>query len=226
MSALEPGSSEEPTPTLGRRPSDATSHTSTNGPSSYGRDGRKERRVPSITPRKFSRFFTPRSQNYCKRSSSRHALYDITAPINNRNGIQSSPLRPFQDMPGQENGAIPFTRELKRRKVFHTPSVSPEKCSDRRNPPHIREDDTERDSSVPMSSPCAARQMDQDSDEDESVHVPVAPPKRIDTFEERGLAGQLLQLRLGTSSRSTWQHMSSPAPSKLPRLMISMKQFD
>src|ERR1700710_2194303 len=49
---------------------------------SSGNEGRKERRNPSITPRKFNRFFTPRSRSQShgsvQLSSARQALLDIT----------------------------------------------------------------------------------------------------------------------------------------------------
>lgn len=86
----------------------------------------KEKRLPSITPRKFTRFFTPRSHGS---SASRRVLFDVTTPANNRNGIQSSPIRPFSSTGGQENSPTSFTREMKRRKLLHTPSS----CSDSSN---------------------------------------------------------------------------------------------
>jgi len=84
----------------------------------------KEKRPPSITPRKFTRFFTPRSHGSSATRSSRRALFDVTTPANNRNGIQSSPIRAFSSIGGQENSPTSFTREMKRRKLLHTPSSS------------------------------------------------------------------------------------------------------
>lgn len=81
----------------------------------------KEKRLTSITPRKFTRFFTPRSHGPSAAGSSRRILFDLTAPANNRRGIQSSPIRPLNTTADQENSPISFTRDMKRRKLLHTP---------------------------------------------------------------------------------------------------------
>ena len=81
----------------------------------------KEKRLTSITPRKFTRFFTPRSHGPSAAGSSRRILFDVTAPANNRRGVQSSPIRPLNTTADQENSPISFTRDMKRRKLLHTP---------------------------------------------------------------------------------------------------------
>lgn len=81
----------------------------------------KEKRLTSITPRKFTRFFTPRSHGPSAAGSSRRILFDVTAPANNRRGVQSSPIRPLSTIADQENSPISFTRDMKRRKLLHTP---------------------------------------------------------------------------------------------------------
>ena len=82
----------------------------------------KERRNPSITPRKFRRFFTPRSRVSSKPSAARKALCDLTAPALNRCQTPSSPLKPISE----EHSPIglPSLHDAhsgKRRKVQHTP---------------------------------------------------------------------------------------------------------
>ncbi|KFY18388.1 hypothetical protein V493_08654, partial [Pseudogymnoascus sp. VKM F-4281 (FW-2241)] len=81
----------------------------------------KEKRMTSITPRKFTRFFTPRSHGPSAAGSSRRILFDVTTPANNRRGVQSSPIRPPNTIADQENSPISFTRDMKRRKLLHTP---------------------------------------------------------------------------------------------------------
>lgn len=86
-----------------------------------GESSSKEKRLTSITPRKFTRFFTPRSHGPSAAGSSRRILFDVTAPANNRRGVQSSPIRPLNTIADQENSPISFTRDMKRRKLLHTP---------------------------------------------------------------------------------------------------------
>jgi hypothetical protein len=169
-------------------------------PTTYGTNGRKERRDPSVTPRKFRRFFTPRSHGDFQ-SSSRQALYDITAPAVNQNTAQSSPLN------GPESSPIGFSRQLKRRKLIHTPESSPERNSKKRavRSAHAGTSNTDN---LP-SSPCrrAAPDMGYIDEEEEETEVededlPRQPLRRIVRISERGLEAQVLNMNLGISSRS------------------------
>ena len=87
----------------------------------------RSRKPPSVTPRTFRRFFTPRSSLGGSReaSSSRHALRDITNPVNNGNAARhrsSAALEPFSDIPiyGDEKA------HGKRQRLPVTPDTSPE----------------------------------------------------------------------------------------------------
>jgi hypothetical protein len=185
-------------------------------PLTYGRDGRKERRNPSVTPRKFSRFFTPRSHSSIHLTSARQALNDITA-CNNRNGTQSSPLGPFKSITAQEDSPTSFSRDLKRRKLFHTLQSSPDhkysKESDGgdfsaiqgRNVELTQEMD---DSKGIPSSPCdRPAQVEQRIMERENQE----PTKRITPVNCRGLGGRLLQSSYGVLARPRRQHIAYPA---------------
>jgi hypothetical protein len=97
-------------------------------------DTSKEKRQPSITPRKFTRFFTPRSHGPSAVGSSRRVLFDVTVPANNQRGSLSSPIRPHSTNGGQENSPVSFTREMKRRKLIHTPDSSPEPAATEKIP--------------------------------------------------------------------------------------------
>lgn len=110
--------------------------------------GSKERRQPSITPRKFRRFFTPRSRVSADPSAARRALRDLTARALNRNQNQSGQSSPIGSSPfnfsssplaarGDYNnnnknkndrcvGVLPSPRTTKRRRTgHHTPETSP-----------------------------------------------------------------------------------------------------
>ncbi|KAF4633358.1 hypothetical protein G7Y89_g4764 [Cudoniella acicularis] len=182
-------------------------------------NGRKGRADPSITPRKFRKFFTPRSHGSQQTSAARQALFDITtAPAHNRNVIQSSPLRPSTSIGGQENSPTAFTRDLKRRKLIHDQEESPEHKYSTRNKRAIgKVDENEDHFEALQSSPCLRSSstklsFDEEEDEDEEM-VCVAPPKpikRITSMADRGLAGRLYQMSLGGTTRGARQRFEYP----------------
>ncbi|KAK3499191.1 WD40-repeat-containing domain protein [Neurospora hispaniola] len=85
------------------------------------RSSAKERRNPSITPRKFRRFFTPRVIANNHPSASQRALRDLAGPLLERSHTPSSPLRPISEeeipdvLPSLQDGQ----RSSKRRKITH-----------------------------------------------------------------------------------------------------------
>lgn len=186
-----------------------------------GKEGGKEKRLPSVTPRKFNRFFTPRSQGTMPLTS-RTALENITSrDASTRNISQSGPLRPFKDLVGQENSPASFARGLKRRKLYHTPEQSPEnsdgensKYKDRGLMIGADADVYHSDQNIP-SSPCErALKSTNLTGEEEEQKIPGeivrAPPKPIRRIETGGLSAQLLQLRIGASP--THHHLSYKYP--------------
>ncbi|KAG4441385.1 hypothetical protein IFR05_003142 [Cadophora sp. M221] len=194
--------------------------------------GNKERRAPSVTPRKFTRFFTPRSSHASlPNTRSRKALNDITGPAINRY-TQSSPLQPFRDINGQESSPLGFTRESKRRKVYHTPEMSPGKELG-----FVGTHGDDLNMAAVLSSPCerALRDLHYIDEVDEDVSeaedeegVPPRPVKRIVRLQHRGLGGQLLRRSIGTSSRhysypvNDWQDHTARFYSKPEDVHISM----
>ncbi|CAK7211124.1 hypothetical protein SBRCBS47491_001012 [Sporothrix bragantina] len=99
--------------------------------------GGKERRQPSITPRKFRRFFTPRTRVSANPSAARRALRDLTARALNRSQtpassplhFNSSPLVADDNSHGGDD-VLPSSRIVKRRKTgHHTPETSPLRLS-------------------------------------------------------------------------------------------------
>ncbi|KAI4862138.1 WD40 repeat-like protein [Hypoxylon rubiginosum] len=181
----------------------------------------KERRNPSITPRKFRRFFTPRSRVPSRISSARKALKDLAAPdLNNRyqTPAPSSPLLPStysdETVPDENLPDSPTTRRPKRRKFHHTPDSSPCRPSVSFNltPSTDTRSATRSALLSPIRSlPPSQEKIDSDSDEsDDEMELPPqsVPLKRITPLTSRGLAGQLMQRELGGIPRRSY--MSFP----------------
>jgi len=186
-------------------------HSSSQETALYRLDGRKEKRQPSITPRKFNRFFTPRLHGRLTIKLPRGALEDITAPANNRNGTQSGPIRPFSNGRGVENSPTTFTREMKRRKLLHTPSPSPDDSSsekeylfDQRN---VFEDSFPDDHDNLHTSESTESSL---GGLQKLELPPLNSAKNIRQLKSRGLAGQLLQLSLSSGKAGKNQCLNYP----------------
>ena len=185
----------------------------------------KERRNPSITPRKFQRFFAPRSSRVSsKPSAARKALNDLTASSINRGQTPSSPLGPISEeealseLPDLQNG----NRAAKRRKLQQTPRKqsshlpSPLNTSPALLPtPELRPG---------LSSPIhnlRSRQafrgdvdtrdeISDDEDEDDHLPMPELVHKRIVPLHQRGLAGQLVHRMTGGAPRGGFRGTGIP----------------
>lgn len=185
---------------------------------SYGLNERKEKRQPSITPRKFQRFFTPRSHGAIPSSSFRRVLEDITLPMNNHNGIQSNPLSPSDNSVTRDSSPTVFTRDMKRRKLFHTPSPSLDGSSPEKSPPagpsgkfdFNNSEDINQVQSSPCSKAIEGRMegLNNQTTADESG-------KQVKHLDSQGLVGQLLQLNIGYGSRYNRRGRSGPISGKL-----------
>lgn len=174
------------------------------------RSGHKEEKPPSVTPRRFRKFFTPRSHGY-ENSSARQALNEITAPTLNRNAAQSSPLRPFKSVNSKEDSPTSFIRGSKRQKTTHTPETSPRKGSRRKTCTFPEEANEIEFGEHLQSSPCERAVLDtsygeKESVEDHQYQKPVEPLKRIVSRVNRGLGGQLLDLSISSSVGRRRQH--------------------
>lgn len=87
----------------------------------------RQRKPPSITPRRFTRFFTPRTDGIRGGGgATRRVLFDLAGSTNSRNGIQSSPIRRPIPETAQENELPPLAGDNKRRKLTHEPIVQAE----------------------------------------------------------------------------------------------------
>ncbi|KAI6708845.1 hypothetical protein PZA11_006087 [Diplocarpon coronariae] len=193
MSSAKP--TEEQAPVVTSEPPISETANNLSPPRTSTKRGTKERREPSVTPRKFTRFFAPKIYGSLPRSKARQALNDITTPALNRI-TQSSPIRPFRDTDGPGSSPLGLlTRESKRRKFYHALETS--------NKEHgfvgSHHDGV-------MSSPCERAMHafgDGDSESEEEIEEPVRPQplKRIRRMEDRGLGGQLFSRSIGTSTR-------------------------
>ncbi|KAK8017499.1 WD40 repeat-like protein [Apiospora rasikravindrae] len=177
------------------------------------RNNGKERKNPSITPRKFKRFFTPRSSlssHITHISPARRALKELAGPqVNNRyqTPAPSSPLQPpdegEEDLLPNEDFTSNF-RSSKRRKFHHTPESSP--CR-----PEPLDHGPIKPSPVvkpALLSPIGSLQSSQDirnsqesddkEEEEEEEHSVEKPVKRLAPLTARGLGGQRLQREFGT----------------------------
>jgi len=173
----------------------------------------KERKDPSITPRKFERFFTPRSRVPSHLSSARKALRDLgSSSLNQRyqTPAPSSPLRPFSEEKTQpEDGDLEAhsCRLSKRRKIQHTPESSPIRPS-----PLEVSHGFEAGLLSPirsLSSSQEIREFDDDCSDDDLPDIS-QPSKPLIPLSRRGLAGELAQRELGSLPRSGHAYLSSP----------------
>lgn len=101
--------------------------------SSEGLKGSKPRKKATVTPRTFTRFFTPRSSFSKRRPSSysRHALRDITSPAVNRNRHTNSSshnrlnFEPFPDISSlRDENEWSRPVGVKRRKIAISPDTT------------------------------------------------------------------------------------------------------
>ncbi|KAK4153124.1 WD40-repeat-containing domain protein [Chaetomidium leptoderma] len=176
----------------------------------------KERRNPSITPRKFQRFFTPRSRVSSKPSAARRALCDLTAPALNRCQTPSSPLRPKELSLPHLQGAYPG----KRRKFHHS---TPEKeagylPSPLNSSPLLPTADLRPRLGSPIQS-LRSRQalqddvyVDDDVSEDEGEEPAAMPPasQRLVPLHRRGLGAQLVQRMTGAMRYASERALECP----------------
>jgi hypothetical protein len=172
----------------------------------------KERRNPSVTPRKFRRFFTPRPQNSTGTPSSQNPLHETSGVGNRRSIHRSTPIRTPRPLFGQENTRRASTRDSKRRKLYHTPNSSPETSQELGKQPEsgLEEiqgvDSNDELDNIP-SSPCERAHRDLSGIPEEIVQQ---PSEKIVQVDQRGLSGQLLQMRINAAPTARSQYLSCP----------------
>ena len=184
-------------------------------PSSHG----KERRNPSITPRKFQKFFTPRSRVSSKPSAARRALRDLADPALNRCQTPSSPLKPVSEEIDEDE--LPSYRGAKRRKFRHTPDRAPHSLPSPLNtsPAILSTPGTRPGLQSPIQSLRVRRSVreildetDESEAEEDEDDLPGRPHeyRRPVQLGRRGLGGQLLQRMTGGMSRTVDRDLPHP----------------
>jgi len=176
----------------------------------------RERRNPSVTPRKFNKFFAPRPQLKLPSTSSRRALHDITFSGLNRSTSPFGTFPSSQDVEDEEN--LPILREPKRRKsnkVDSSPLRTPV-IQEPRSMSLLEEMESEQVWDHAQSSPCAKPlRTIEDSEGDEveedilgcSPHFPVKP---IVPMSHRGLGAQILSMSISGGHRHDRQRQANP----------------
>lgn len=187
----------------------------------------KESRKPSITPRKFQRFFTPRSRVSSQPSASSRAMRDLTASALNRCQTPSSPLKAISEDRICDDAAGPAAaRATKRRKMQHTPETSPLRPTSAHGatsspPPPLADVSASPSRRRQLLSPIRSLPASQSSQDaiDSDIDVVVsedelpplaAPVARTVPLPSRGLAAQLVQRMTGSLPRAGHQQMRCP----------------
>ena len=99
-------------------------------PPARKQDGSKRRKAPTITPRSFTRFFTPKSslERGGRIGASRQALRDITASASNRVGRQTptnDSTRGLEEETSRTDGLL----RRRKRKIHDSLNTTPERSS-------------------------------------------------------------------------------------------------
>lgn len=199
----------------------------------------KQKRAPSITPRKFNAFFARRSTrlapNGASVNQSSRALGAITGSAINRRQRQIRdapiPMKPLgnhnaddvQDENDHDDGdktENETPRQSKRRKTgHHTPPDS----SPMKPPPMFHSSPCAPDADhaavktallSPLQSLAASSQMTEDISDFECDHDDsdddLEPPKRLKQLTHRGMGAQLFQRQLGGMPRAGRSYLSTP----------------
>ncbi|KAK6217872.1 hypothetical protein LQW54_003160 [Pestalotiopsis sp. IQ-011] len=181
---------------------------------------RNERRNPSITPRKFRRFFTPRLRTASQQqpgdhiSPARRALRDLAdSTLNNRlqTPAPSSPLQPPSEDGNLQDEAIDKNDDrAKRRKMNHTPDSSPIQplLTETGFPPPTSTKKLSVLLSPIQSFHSSQNTLDEDVSDCEDLDS--KPIKRLAPLPSRGFSGQLLQREYGGRPRAGRSYMSYP----------------
>lgn len=192
-------------------------------------DNSKERRQPSITPRKFRRFFTPRSRVSANPSAARTALRDLTALALNRPCTpSSSPLGSNSFLTDTDDGELvsfESPRPAKKQRTGQcTPETSPLKASsmpffDAVTPEPVGRIATRSMLLSPLASspvPLAGEPMSDVEDLEASgcsglgLSQCRAPLTKVVSLSQRGVTGQILQRQLGLLPRPGHQTLPRP----------------
>lgn len=151
MAAETPASSQEKDPTTLHFPNNENSDYSPILPVFSSSHSSRPRKPPTITPRSFTRFFTPKSslRKGGKIGASRQALRDITASASNRKGRRTPPKDATHTL---DSGDEDSTAKRRRKWAPSSPDPTPELSSPLKRICHqsleIAEDDSDGDATL------------------------------------------------------------------------------
>lgn len=185
--------------------------TSTNGeilisspvlpsPSKHGSKPRKPRKPPTITPRSFTRFFTPKSslERGGRIGASRQALRDITASASNRKGRRTPTKDTIQIFREDGEGIVEGSKRRKR-KIPDPVDMTPDRSSPLkriRNQSLEISDDEDSDTGTVQSRDDAEDPLRRYSRQPKSI-------ERIIGSNYRGGQGQYLSREIGAHRRAS-----------------------
>ena len=170
-------------------------------PAASGRDGTSRRKqLPTVTPRRFKKFFTPRSslRRNVKIGASRQALRDITSGDSNRKSLGRRRSPKADEVQIVEDGNDTRLHSSRKRKRLHpqTPDPTPELSSPlkryRGTSVEGLESATEAEHGSPISSPSIYN----------GGEPGIASARPIRRWTQHCLSGQRLQQECGGSSQT------------------------
>ena len=201
-------------------------------PSLSKRHGSKPRKPPTITPRSFTRFFTPKSslERGGRIGASRQALRDITASASNRKGRRTPTKDTVQVLTEDGQGTVRGSR--RKRKIPDPVDETPDRSSPlkriRNQSLDISEDD-DSDTGI----------IESRNDLEEPLQTYGRQPKSIERIigsKYRGGQGRYLRREIGASGRASvnrrlsdgigfaeeWQHETTKFSTRPKDAYVSM----
>lgn len=153
----------------------------------------RPKKPPTVTPRRFKKFFTPRQTSGAVRTS-RKALQDITKPaLNYKSDIQvTSSLSVFSDPPRTERSPKRKRRRLSASSIDQAPQSSPLKRVT------FGEPSSQDDSREEVLTKGSDRLEGDDDDLLENFYKPILPQQRVKTYKNFGTSAAILASRVGT----------------------------
>ena len=173
-------------------------------PATSGRDGTSRRKqLPTVTPRRFKKFFTPRSslRRNVRVSAARQALRDITTGDSNRKSLGRRRSPKVDEVQIFQDGIETRVHSSRKRKRLHphTPDPTPELSSPLKRSRGVSVDHsdsaTETEHGSPSSSPTKYN----------GAEPRIATVRPIRRWTQDGLSGQRLQQECGGLSQTRGQ---------------------
>ena len=163
----------------------------------------RRKQLPTVTPRRFKKFFTPRSslRRNVKVSTARQALRDITAGDSNRKSLgrrRSPKVEDAHIFPHENETRLHSSRKRKRLHP-HTPDPTPELSSPLKRSRGISVDHSDSATEVEHGSPSSSPSIYN------GAEPRIATARPIGRWRQDGLSGQRLLQECGWSNQARAQ---------------------